>query len=791
MSDNTANSAQELPPINPDTETLTIPEEIPFLPIKNMVLFPDMILPLVISSDSDNALVDATLLKDRILGMVPQVVNNEEDGEITREELHTSGCVGVILKMLKFPDHTTRILVQGVSRFKITGYTADEPFFKGKIKLLEEKDPGKKESKVQFNALFRGVKDTFQNLISKLPNFPEEIRVASMNINEPGRLSDLIAANINISMVERCEVLDAAGIRERLEKISVFLEREMQMVDIGKKIQDDVQEKVGKGQREFYLREQLKSIRKELGEDDDMTREMEELRTQLEEANLPEEARKEADRELKRIENMQPGSAEYTVSRTYLDWMAVMPWEKITDDIMDIKRARKIMDADHFGLEKPKERIIEYLAVRKINPEGRGPIICFAGPPGVGKTSLGRSIAKALGREFIRISLGGVRDEAEIRGHRRTYIGALPGRIIQGLRKAGTKNPVFMMDEIDKLASDFRGDPASALLEVLDPEQNNAFVDHYLDVPFDLSNVMFITTANQIDTIPHALHDRMEVISIPGYSEEEKLKIAQRHLVKKVMPENGLLSKNISFQATGLKKVVSDYTRESGVRNLERELSNICRKVAVQVAEGKRRKFVINKDTVKEYLGAQKFHAETANRMKSPGIAIGLAWTASGGDVLFIESTKMPGKGNLILTGQLGDVMKESATAALSWIRSNAEHLKIKHYEKVFAENDFHIHFPEGAIPKDGPSAGITMVVSLISLLTNKRIPAKLAMTGEMTLRGKVLPVGGIKEKMLAARRSGIKEVILPAQCKNAWEELPDKVKKDLKCNMVETRKNY
>jgi ATP-dependent Lon protease len=778
------------------TETLTIPSEIPLLPLKSMVLFPDMVLPLVVNTERDTALIDEALLRDRIIGLVPQLdkegeySSEAEEDYPSEEELHSTGCVGVVLKMLKFPDNSTRLLVQGVSRFEIKEFMQAEPFYRGRIELVIERRGAQrkisKSNKIRLNALQRGVRESFEQLISMLPNFPEEIRVASMNIKDPGRLADLVASNINLKMHERCQLLDASEPIARLEKLSVFLERELQLVELGQKIQTDVQEKVGRGQREFFLREQLRSIKKELGEDEEGQKEVDELVKQLKKANLPDEAKKEANRELKRIANMQPGSAEFTVCRTFLDWMASMPWHKMTSDILDIKHARKIMDSDHYGLDKIKERIIEYLAVRKINPEGRGPILCFAGPPGVGKTSLGRSIAEALGREFVRISLGGVRDEAEIRGHRRTYIGALPGRIIQSLRKAGTKNPVFMMDEIDKLASDFRGDPASALLEVLDPEQNNAFSDHYLDVPFDLSKVMFITTANRVDTIPSALLDRMEVLRIAGYSEEEKLKIAQKHIVRKLLPEHGLQRKHISFTSTGIKEIISGYTEEAGLRNLEREMAKVCRKVAVRVAEGKRKKAVIDKGSVIDYLGPKKYINQVANRTKTPGVCIGLAWTAFGGDILFIESTMMPGKGNLILTGQLGDVMKESARAALSWIRTHSDELGIEEAEEFFDEHDFHIHFPEGAIPKDGPSAGITMIVSLVSLITGKRVPAKLAMTGEITLRGRILAVGGIKEKMLAARRDGIKNVILPLSVEKDLIELPEEVKRDLEFHPVE-----
>ena len=764
------------------TTTENLPKELPLLPLRNVVLYPDMILPLVINSTRDTALVDAVLLQDRMLVMVPQ--RDPEAEDLKPEGLFPAGCAGTILKMLRFPDNTTRILVQGMARVRIAGVTQTDPFFKGTVERLEEV---RKES-VRLAALFRNAREQFQQLIGFIPQFPEEMKVASMNITDPARFADLVAANINLTMGDRSELLAEPSVAARLEKIGVHLGKELEVARLGNKIQADVQEKVNKGQRDFFLREQLKSIRKELGEDEDNQAELEEIRAELDAAKLPPEALKEAERELKRLESMQPGSAEYTVSRTYLDWMGALPWAKLTDDRLDVAQARRILDAEHFDLKKVKARIIEYLAVRTLNPESRGPILCFVGPPGVGKTSLGRSIAKALGREFIRISLGGVRDEAEIRGHRRTYVGALPGRIIQGLRKAGSRNPVFMMDEIDKLASDFRGDPASALLEVLDPEQNKDFSDHYLDVAFDLSKVMFITTANDLSTIPAALLDRMEVLNLPGYAEEEKIQIAKRHMLKDLVKENGLKPRDIEFTPQGLRAVVAEYTLEAGVRNLERELSSICRKVAVRKAEGKRTPVTVTRRKVVELLGPPRFHNETADRGRTPGIAVGLAWTSTGGDVLFIESTRMPGKGGLMLTGQLGDVMQESAKAALSWIRSHMEQFKLE--PEVFEKSDFHIHFPEGAVPKDGPSAGITMITSLISLLTDRPIADKLAMTGELTLRGKVLPVGGIKEKMLAARRYGIRHVILPKQNENDLVELPEEVKKDLSFYPVDNIKD-
>ncbi|MFW5856827.1 MAG: endopeptidase La [Planctomycetota bacterium] len=805
--------AAEGPPQGPNGEPPEIPDALPVLPVRNMVLFPDMILPLVLKNERDVALVDAVLLEDRLLAVVPQT-DGDEDAPVP-EDLHGTGCAGMVLRMLKFPDGTTRLLVQGLARVRLGQVQQKDPFFRAGVEELDEVRPAEKDkdAKVRIDALFRSLRDRFQEFANTAPNFPEEVKVAGMNISDPGRLADLVSAHVNLSLKERCEILDAIDIRERLERLSVLLGRELQVVELGRKIQSDVQEKVGKGQREFFLREQLKSIKRELGEEDEGQADLEELKRLLDEADLPEVARKEADRELKRIADMPPSSAEYTVSRTYLDWMAHLPWAKRTEDHLDVQRAREILDSEHYGLEKVKDRILEYLAVRKINPEGRGPILCFAGPPGVGKTSLGRSIAESLGREFVRISLGGVRDEAEIRGHRRTYIGALPGRILQGLRKAGTRNPVFMMDEIDKLASDFRGDPASALLEVLDPEQNDSFTDHYLDVPFDLSSVMFITTANQTDTIPPALRDRMEILRLPGYAEEEKVEIARKHLARRVLSEHGLTTRQLRFTKAGLRTVIGDYTREAGLRNLEREMATVCRKVAVRVAEGKKTAVRLTAGNAREYLGPPRRHVEAANRTKTPGVAIGLAWTPTGGDVLFVESTRMEGKGQLILTGKLGDVMKESATAALSWIRTHAHDLGLLNgrpprsgreagsvkdeqttpdaeetqARDLFATSDFHVHVPEGAIPKDGPSAGVTLIVSLVSLLAGRPVPPKLAMTGELSLRGRVLPVGGIKEKLLAARRAGITDVILPRQNENDLDDLPQTLRKALTVHPVET----
>jgi ATP-dependent Lon protease len=610
------------------------------------------------------------------------------------------------------------------------------------------------------------------------------VKLSAVNITDPGRFADLVAANLNLSMAERCSILDAANIKERLEKISVLLEREMQIVELGSKIHEDVKQKINQGQREFFLREQLRAIRNELGDNTDDRVEIHEIEKALDESGLPEEALKEAKRELSRLERMQPGSAEYTVSRTYLDWMTALPWTTETEDRLDMVKARKILDQDHYDLAKVKDRIIEFLAVKKIHPAGRSPILCFVGPPGVGKTSLGRSIARAMGRKFERISLGGVRDEAEIRGHRRTYVGALPGRIIQGMRRAGTRNPVFMMDEVDKLVSDMHGDPSSALLEVLDPEQNFNFRDHYLDAPFDISKVVFITTANTLESIPPPLLDRMEILRLAGYSEEEKLHIARKYLIPRVLDDHGMGRKKVTIEKAALKAVVHSYTREAGLRNFERELATIVRKLAVKMASGKRGPFTVTEKDVKTYLGPPTYFGANPTRAEAPGVAVGLAWTAAGGDLLYIEASMMSGKKGLLLTGRLGDVIKESAQAALSWIRTRETRLGLEH--DFFDSHDIHIHFPEGATPKDGPSAGITLVASLVSLLTGTPLRSRLAMTGEITLRGKVLPVGGVKEKVLAARRAGVRDVILPAGNIHDLDELQPEVRRDITFHPIE-----
>ncbi|MCC8165989.1 MAG: endopeptidase La, partial [Planctomycetes bacterium] len=777
--DDELNEASEHPPIIGPNHKPGTPDILPLLPLRDAVLFPDMLLTHVIQDPGDIRLVDDVLLQDRFVAFVPVVRPQAHDND--PGSLWDKGCVGVILKMIKFPDGGgVRLLVQGLKRIRIESILQRQPYFSAQtVEIRDIIEPG-----VSLDALHRSVRDQFNRLLEMLPHAPSEVKLSAVNITEPGRFADLVAANLNLSMEERCSILDSANIKARLEKISVLLEREMQIVELGTKIHEDVKQKINQGQREFFLREQLRAIRHELGDTGDDRVEINKLEKAIEESGMPEEALKESRCELSRLERMQPGSAEYTVSRTYLDWMTALPWSKVTDDQLDMVKARKILDTDHYDLAKVKDRIIEFLAVRKIHPTGRSPILCFVGPPGVGKTSLGRSIARAMGRKFERISLGGVRDEAEIRGHRRTYVGALPGRIIQGMRRAGTKNPVFMMDEVDKLVSDMHGDPSSALLEVLDPEQNFNFRDHYLDAPFDLSKVVFITTANTLETIPPALLDRMEILRLAGYSDEEKLQIARKYLIPRVLADHGMNKRNVSIDRAALTTVIHSYTREAGLRNFERELATIVRKVAVKMASGKRGPFKVTAKDVKSYLGPPTYYGANPTRAEAPGVAVGLAWTAAGGDLLFIEASMMAGKKGLLLTGRLGDVIKESAQAALSWIRTRETELGIP--VNFFEDHDIHVHFPEGATPKDGPSAGITLVASLVSLFTKTPIRARLAMTGEITLRGKVLPVGGIKEKVLAARRAGIRDVIIPAGNIHDLDELQPEVRRDITFHPIE-----
>jgi len=762
-----------------DVSGIAVPEALPLLPLRGVVIFPSAIVPLLISRGTSLKLVEDALAGERMLGLIAQ--KNPEEEAPDPSGLYARGTAGRILKMLKYPDGSIRILVQGLRRIEVAEYTQREPYFRAKIRVLQDEYQASKD----LEAVQANMVNQFAKFVSMIPYLPDELQVVVMNIKDPGKVTDLVASNLNISLEEKQDLLNTTDVRSRLEKLSAILNREIELLELGHKIQSQVQTELNKNQKEFYLRQQMKAIQKELGEGDPRSGELEELRRKIEEAGMPEDARKAADNEMERLKIIPPESAEHTVVRTYLEWLVALPWSKSTDDNLDIPHARGVLDEDHYDLEKIKDRILEYLAVRQLKKDPRGPILCFVGPPGTGKTSLGRSIARAIGRKFQRISLGGVRDEAEIRGHRRTYIGALPGRIVQAMRNAGSNNPLFMLDEIDKLGMDFRGDPASALLEVLDPEQNFTFVDHYLDVPFDLSRVMFITTANYLEPVPPALRDRMEVIELAGYTEEEKLEIARRHLIPKQRTENGLTEQNIEFRDEGVQEIIRSYTREAGLRNLEREIGRVCRKVARRVTEGKTDRVSVDVERVHEFLGPERFFAEIAERVQEPGVATGLAWTPNGGEILFIEATRMTGKKSLTLTGHLGEVMKESVQAALSFIRAHAEKLGIA--PDFFENSDLHVHVPAGAIPKDGPSAGVAMAVALASLLTGRIVRHDMAMTGEITLRGKVLPVGGIKEKVLAAKRAGITMVILPKRNAKDLEELSESVRQELRFVFVET----
>jgi len=767
---------------NFDVKLKELPENLPILPLFDTVLFPKMVLPLVVMQEESVQLIDEAMSNNRIIGLL---VSKTSPGESTApmEDLYRIGTSALILKMAKTEDNKSQILVQGLSRFKIGTYLEDKPYLMGKVEHLLEKE----SNDTQSQALMANIIHLFTKVVDISPVLPQEISSMAKSIQEPGILSNMVASSINASVEEKQAVLEIDNVKKRLKEVTRLINHQLEILELGNKIQSQVKGDMDKSQRQYYLRQQLKAIKEELGEQDDSNVEIEEYQTKILEKGLPDEAKKEAERELNRLSKMHPSSAEYTVASTYLDWMTSLPWQESTKDNLNIKTARKVLDEDHFGLEKAKNRIIEYLAVRKLKPDSKGPILCFSGPPGTGKTSLGSAIAKALGRKFIRLSLGGVRDEAEIRGHRRTYIGALPGRIIQGIRRAGSNNPVFMLDEIDKVGSDFRGDPSSALLEVLDPEQNFSFSDHYLDVPFDLSSVMFITTANILDTIPPALRDRMEVLQLLGYTLDEKIKIANRHLIPRQRREHGLKSDQISFTMGAVRQIVTGYTREAGLRNLEREIATICRGVAAKIVEGKLKTASIKVVNISKFLGPVRFTSEIKARISTPGIAMGLAWTPFGGELLFIEATAMKGQKGLTLTGQLGDVMKESATTALSFIRANAKSLGIE--EDFFEKNDVHIHVPAGAIPKDGPSAGVTMLTALTSLLTNKIIHKNLAMTGEITLRGQVLPVGGIKEKVLAAHRAGIKTLIMPLSNQKDLVDIPKKIQKEIRFHFVDKMK--
>jgi ATP-dependent Lon protease len=760
--------------------TPQLPQRVGVLPLRDTVTFPDMLIPLNVGQERSIELINDVLRGDRSIAMVASA--NPEAEAPGPEDLYSVGVLGVVARMIRVPDGTLRVLIQGGQRVRIEGWLETKPYLVAEVADA----PDVVDQTPELTALMRNVQQTFTDIVEQVPYLPEELQIMVANVDDPSVLAHLIAGALRLKTEEKQALLEEVDVGKRLRRLSEILARELEVVAIGSKIQSQVQSELDKGQREYFLRQQLKAIQEELGEADEMQAEVNELRGQLDAIELPEEVRKQADRELSRLERLQPAMAEYGVVRGYLEWIAALPWDTSTEDNLDLKHARKVLDEDHYDIEQVKDRILEFLAVRKLKPDARGTILCFVGPPGVGKTSLGRSIARALGRKFERLSVGGVRDEAEIRGHRRTYIGAMPGTIIRAMRDAGANNPLLMIDEIDKMGADFRGDPSSAMLEVLDPEQNHAFRDHYLDLPFDLSAVTFVTTANTLDTIPGPLRDRMEVIQLAGYTEEEKLQIAKRYLVPRQIERNGLTKSKIAFTDPALRVIISDYTREAGVRQLEREIGTACRKVARQVAEGTaKRKLTVTEPRARELLGRQRFYSEVRRRTSRPGVATGLAWTPVGGDVLFIEATAMPGKGNLTITGQLGDVMKESARAALSYVRSNAVELVPDLDGDWFAQHDIHIHVPAGAIPKDGPSAGVAMTTALASLLSRRPVRSDVAMTGEITLTGQVLPIGGLKEKALAAQRGGIRVVIAPARNEQDIDEIPEHLRKDLEFRFV------
>ncbi|HWO56310.1 MAG TPA: endopeptidase La [bacterium] len=760
--------ATEAPPKNGGVPTAEL-DQLPILPTKGTVVFPGMVSPLLITEQKYARLIDQTLMRGRLIGLMAQRNPDQNDPDV--DGLYRFGTVGSILKMLRFPDGSVRCLVQGMTRFSITEVVRESPFIVARI-ITHDDDTSRG---VPIEAAMRNTVELVKKAVDLSPNLSEELQVTAMNTEEPGKLADLIAANININTAQKQEILETLDILSRLEKVTAHLNKEIEVLELSRKIQSQAASEMGKMQKEYILREQLKAIQKELGEQDDHARDVEEFRQKIIDAHMTDQAREAAEKELDRLERMNTASAEYTVTRTYIDWLVSLPWDKRTDDNLDIKHAQAVLDEDHYGLEKVKDRILEFLAVRKLKDSVKGPILCFVGPPGVGKTSLGRSIARAMGRKFERVSLGGMRDEAEIRGHRRTYIGALPGRIIQGLRRAGSRNPVFMLDEIDKLGADFRGDPASALLEVLDPEQNNMFSDHYLDVGFDLSSVMFITTANLLYPIPSVLRDRMEVIEMPGYTDLEKIQIAKRYLLARERENHGLKPSHLSITDEALARILRDYTRESGVRNLNREIATVCRKVARKVATGKRGKTTVHGKDLPNYLGPVKYIPEFVSRTGQIGVVPGLAWTSAGGDIIWVEATKMPGKKNLTYTGHLGEVMRESVQTAFSWVRSNYKLLGID--PKTFDEYDVHVHVPSAATPKDGPSAGITMATAIASMFTERPVKPRLSMTGEITLRGLVEPIGGLKEKSLAAYRAGITTVLIPKDNEKDLVEIPSEVK--------------
>ncbi len=759
-----------------DPDGQDIPEELPLMAVRDVVVFNYMIIPLFVGRPASVGAVNESMARDKLLMLVTQ--KDAGIDEPQPEDMYDVGMVCMIMRTLKLPDGRLKVLVQALRKARVEEYTQQSPHYMAKVELMEDEE--RDEVPVEVEALMRNVREQTEKILSLKGIMSSDLMVILNNVEEPGRLADLVVSNLQLKVAESQDVLETFDPVERLNRVADYLQKELEVSTMQAKIQSEAKEEMSRTQREYYLREQLQALKKELGDIDEKSQEVEELREKLTKHRMPSDVRKEALKQLKRMEMMHPDASEAGIIRTYLDWILELPWRKSTKDRLDLPTAQGVLDDDHYGLEKVKERILEYLAVRKLNKTTKGPILCFVGPPGVGKTSLGQSIARAMGRKFHRISLGGMRDEAEIRGHRRTYIGAMPGRVIQGLKTAGTNNPVFMLDEIDKLGADYRGDPSSALLEVLDPEQNTNFSDHYLNLPYDLSKVMFITTANMADTIPAPLYDRMEVIRLSGYTLEEKVEIAKRYLVPRQMKENGIEAKHISFNDKILAKMISHYTREAGLRNLEREIGSVCRKVARKIAEGKKGPYKITERTISTYLGPPKFSPESEiDMIDQAGISTGLAWTEVGGEILYVEVSLLKGRGNLTLTGQLGDVMKESAQAALSYCRAQLKKLKLA--DNYFEEVDIHVHVPAGAIPKDGPSAGITIATAMYSALSQKKVRSDIAMTGEITLRGRVLPIGGLKEKALAALRAGIKTVIIPEQNKKDLVEIPEDLRKKIK----------